>query len=820
MQGSSTRLGRVAALLVCSGTAMTATAQPVLDGQLDAGLYGPMIWAQNQKIIAPLKDNVTGAGGSAPTDQVTSGLELSIPLAALGIPGGFAASNPLRLTVLISGGNGGAMSNQVLGSLQQNQNNFGSIRTVNLETIPGGDPVSFTPTSNNAGTTNTLNNLTAIIDGQRAGTLGNAGANPYGTVRAQQTNFTGYGDATHANCSFGAGSELDAIYGYVVNNTIAGSPTAGRTLFLFVAGNLETNGNGIEIFFDTVPNAGQNRLLFGNATGGHLQNMSESAAGAGDGLTFAAGFAPDYWIGVNAANGDNTVTPPVQPTLYVDYSTLPTDPVATVPTSAFVGQALMCQTGIPNADQGLLTGGTLSAGGALPPEIANIRAALNNSNILGVAGSPPGGQAPNVDSAFGSELDNVYATVDTATQTLYLFIGGNLQSDFSKLTLWFDAAAAPSPFDPPPGQNRVLGSNVDISFNGLNRFGDDGTGNGLTFDADFAATFWMGVNIGGNPPTMYIDSATVRNGGRLLIPFFGGALDYGSYSGATRTGTIPGNPVGYPSSNEAPGRLDGQDGTKGGLYANYAPRHLGDQLAALPLSTWPTPADAPIVPTATAGRIRANLDNRNVAGITTASAAGAAAVTSGVEIAVSLSELGWDGTSCIKLVGLLAQGGDYGLVSNQIIGDLPADSANLGNPRAINFSTIPGNQYVTLWCPTPVACAADYNRDSFLNLDDLGDFITDFYTVPAIPGGLQPNAPTYSDVATVGYGTACQFAADAPAPYQTNAYRANGYRVGYSSDGSNSCPFDPSQPFPNLDNLNDYITFYYGTFGQPGTGCN
>jgi hypothetical protein len=118
----------------------------------------------------------------------------------------------------------------------------------------------------------------------------------------------------------------------------------------------------------------------------------------------------------------------------------------------------------------------------------------------------------------------------------------------------------------------------------------------------------------------------------------------------------------------------------------------------------------------------------------------------------------------------------------------------------------------------PGLCGADYNRDGFLNLDDLGDFITDFYTVPAIPGGLQPNAPTYSDASNVGYGVPCEFAGDAEAPYAVDAYRVRGFRVGYSSDGSNSCPFDPSQLFPNLDNLNDYITYYYGSVGQ--APCN
>ncbi len=116
---------------------------------------------------------------------------------------------------------------------------------------------------------------------------------------------------------------------------------------------------------------------------------------------------------------------------------------------------------------------------------------------------------------------------------------------------------------------------------------------------------------------------------------------------------------------------------------------------------------------------------------------------------------------------------------------------------------------------TATVCPGDYNADGSQNLDDLGDFITDFYTLPAIPGGLQAGAPTYSDQ-VIGFSTPCANAGDAPAPYALNAYRALGYRVGFSPDGSNSCPLDPSQAFPNLDNLADFLTFYYGSFGTPG----
>jgi hypothetical protein len=105
-------------------------------------------------------------------------------------------------------------------------------------------------------------------------------------------------------------------------------------------------------------------------------------------------------------------------------------------------------------------------------------------------------------------------------------------------------------------------------------------------------------------------------------------------------------------------------------------------------------------------------------------------------------------------------------------------------------------------------CPSDYNRDGFLNLDDLGDFITDYYSAPPIPGGVQPAAPTFAGT-SVGFGVPCPGARDAPAPYAPNAYRVNGFRVGFSADGSNACPLSPDQAFPNLDNLGDFITAYY-----------
>ncbi|MFN0011530.1 MAG: hypothetical protein ACKVS8_07790 [Phycisphaerales bacterium] len=79
------------------------------------------------------------------------------------------------------------------------------------------------------------------------------------------------------------------------------------------------------------------------------------------------------------------------------------------------------------------------------------------------------------------------------------------------------------------------------------------------------------------------------------------------------------------------------------------------------------------------------------------------------------------------------------------------------------------------------SCPLDYNLDGSLNPDDLGDFITDYYTVPHVPG---PG----------GYAIPCP--GNDP-PYD------DGYKTGFTLDYTGQC----SEPFP--DNLGDYITAYY-----------
>ncbi len=88
---------------------------------------------------------------------------------------------------------------------------------------------------------------------------------------------------------------------------------------------------------------------------------------------------------------------------------------------------------------------------------------------------------------------------------------------------------------------------------------------------------------------------------------------------------------------------------------------------------------------------------------------------------------------------------------------------------------------LTVYSGAP-ACNLDYDRNGVRDSDDLGAFITDYYTEPAVPG---PG----------GYAVACP---GAQAPYDA------GYTAAYTSDGAGQC----GPPYP--DNLGDFITDYFG----------
>jgi hypothetical protein len=266
---------------------------------------------------------------------------------------------------------------------------------------------------------------------------------------------------------------------------------------------------------------------------------------------------------------------------------------------------------------------------------------------------------------------------------------------------------------------------------------------GWTFDEGFTADYIVAVTNGGNPVQAYTNAAVLRASGRRE-DFQFKSLDYASFTGGNKS---------LPPVND-PMRLNGPNAplppsTDGHITANYPPRGLADLLTFdIDFETYSFSA----LPSTLNDRIIAAVDNSNVLGVTGAAAstfpANAAAATSGIEIAISLTELGWDNVTPIRVAGGI-NGSNYDFMSNQILGGIPVGTnglaANLGEPRNINFSTIAGDQFVTLDLSGASGCSpADIaNTDGDPGADnaiDNGDF-TLFFTAFFLPEGDPGRAP-------------------------------------------------------------------------------
>ena len=160
-----------------------------------------------------------------------------------------------------------------------------------------------------------------VVDGQLDAAF-------YGAPVAVQNTPTAFGNATNGHTRFAVqGSELDAAYARVSDGY----------LFLFIAGNLETYGQGLtwstgnqnklDLFVDCIP-GGQNSLRGDNADvdGGALSCMGHLDP-ANDGLKFDAGFEADFYL---AFYNRTEVVPYFSPPQveawrgYLFYATLPT----------------------------------------------------------------------------------------------------------------------------------------------------------------------------------------------------------------------------------------------------------------------------------------------------------------------------------------------------------------------------------------------------------------------------------------------------------------------------------------------------------------
>jgi hypothetical protein len=104
----------------------------------------------------------------------------------------------------------------------------------------------------------------------------------FGSPLATQTIQTGFGTPTLYQGDESSGSELDAAYGTIQNNT----------LYLFFAGDYQNNGNHLDIFIADQRAGGQNTL---NTTYGPTSAMN--------GSVFSPGFNATYVIDVNDYGG-------------------------------------------------------------------------------------------------------------------------------------------------------------------------------------------------------------------------------------------------------------------------------------------------------------------------------------------------------------------------------------------------------------------------------------------------------------------------------------------------------------------------------------
>jgi len=299
--------------------------------------------------------------------------------------------------------------------------------------------------------------------------------------------------------------------------------------------------------------------------------------------------------------------------------------------------SLLCTT---TAFGQIVVDGTLDAGYGGANAVQNTQTGFGNSDI----GLP--------DFSNGSELDAGHVIIENGY--LYIMLAGNLESNFNKLDIFIDARDG--------GQNTLRNDNPDIDFDGLNRMGDDGSGNGLTFDAGFDPDMWVTLTCGGDVFVSYASYAELRT----LGAGFGQYIGEGS-SGATgaiigKTGML----LAVDNSNTL--GVDGGEGASCGEGVT-----TGIEIP-IPLYLFDWDMTSPTITTA-------------------------------------------------KVCAFI-NGSSHDWISNQVLGGI-GGGANLEDPRFVNFDTVPGNQYfstgdVAAPCPDPTgACCLDVSCSDITSADCL-----------------------------------------------------------------------------------------------------
>ncbi|MEX2091668.1 MAG: PEP-CTERM sorting domain-containing protein [Pirellulales bacterium] len=240
-------------------------------------------------------------------------------------------------------------------------------------------------------------------------------------------------------------------------------------------------------------------------------------------------------------------------------------------------------------------------------------------------------------------MDAGYAVVDGGR--LYVMLTGNIEPNFNKVSVFFDSKA---------GGENVLTNIPQYDFNNVSQnFG------GLTFDTGFEADYHLFGRWGGG--NFEIDFADRAGGGSAVVGVNGGAS---AGPGPIASGVVnPGN---------------------NGLN-NVGSRSLTGFISS---------------------PVEFGFDNSNGAGVLGGTGAAdqvaAAAVTTGFEFSVALSDIGNPGFGDLIKIHAAYGNGDNNYHSNQMLAGLAGGTGNLGGDGAggftgtlsgVNFNNFAGAQY-------------------------------------------------------------------------------------------------------------------------------
>jgi hypothetical protein len=206
------------------------------------------------------------------------------------------------------------------------------------------------------------------------------------------------------------------------------------------------------------------------------------------------------------------------------------------------------------------------------------------------------------------------------------------------------------------GQNQLRGDNLDVDFNGLNRMGDDLSTTKVVEGLTFDADFSADIWV------------SLTCGGAPFAAYFNYA-------------TLPTGGAG----------IGGYQGNGGAGAAGAATFKSGFGFG---------------------------LDNSNVLGVGGGcELADGTGVSTGVEVRIPLSAIPGYTTGDLKVCAFI-NGGGHDFLSNQVLGAI-GGGCNLGEPRAVNFESIPGSQYFVVSNSGGSNCPADIDGNGTVDAADL-----------------------------------------------------------------------------------------------------